>query len=203
MKSEELDVLLDACLQGDRVAQHQLWKESQDKLHAWILREWSCLQDADARAIACEAFAEALLNLRKFRRDCSFETWLCAIARRIAADYLRQLGVHDEDVSLDAVPEEVYYRRRPKEPQIPLHEEMLALLRDVMLLATHEQAVAVALRYGAHLSPAEAAARMGRSRLAFNMLVFRAMPVVKVVFESWRHGIDPLRAHGEGSECAV
>lgn len=203
MKSDDLQGLLDVCLLGDANAQRLLWKACGDKLYAWILTEWSCLQDADARAIACEAFAEALLNLPKFRREVKFETWLCGIARHIAADYLRRLCLHKNDVSLDAVPEEALYRRRRRSEKSSLHDEMRAALRDVMLLVTHEQAVAVTLRFGSLLSPAVAAAQMGRSRLAFNMLVFRATPMVKRVCELRKQGVDPLRALGEGTECAV
>ena len=45
---------------------------------------------ADAQDIAQETFFKAWRNLKKYRREKNFKTWLFAIARNTAIDYLRK-----------------------------------------------------------------------------------------------------------------
>lgn len=132
---------------------------------------WRMLAHLASRDVADdltqETYARAFDALPRFRGDSSARTWLLAIARRVAADHIRQRRARPTLV------ESVDWQRRAEQsqPRVPDLDEGLAL-RQAMGTLTAERLEAFVLTQITGLSYAEAAqvcgCRIGtiRSRVA-------------------------------------
>ncbi|MDQ3987607.1 MAG: sigma-70 family RNA polymerase sigma factor, partial [Actinomycetota bacterium] len=120
-----------------------------------------------AEDLAQETYARAFTALPRFRGDSSARTWLLAIARRVAADHLRQRRTRPTLVDT------VDWQRRAEQDQarLPGLDESIAL-QQAMRSLTIERREAFVLTQITGLSYAEAAqvcgCRIGtiRSRVA-------------------------------------
>jgi RNA polymerase sigma-70 factor, ECF subfamily len=93
----------------------------------------------DAEDLVQDAMLRAFVNVRRFRNECRFATWLTAIVNNAALSMKRK-GKNTHFVSLDGRPEEPAglgrwdipdVRRNPEEETMQL--ELLALLRTILL----------------------------------------------------------------------
>lgn len=102
--------LVSEYLSGDEAAFESLVGRYLRRVYSFSARLTGNAQDAEE--IAQETFLKVWRNLKKYRSDSSFKTWLFAIARNTAIDRLRKkdpllfadLTGGDEDVS----PEEIF-----------------------------------------------------------------------------------------------
>jgi RNA polymerase sigma-70 factor (ECF subfamily) len=91
----QIDSLIRAAQNGDHGAFEQLvrtYDQSVLRLAMNLLRS-----PEDARDVYQEAFLRVFRNLRAFRFDCSFHTWLYRIVTNICLDQLRKRKVRKED----------------------------------------------------------------------------------------------------------
>ena len=87
--------LIRAAQQGDQVAFEQLvraYDQSVLKLAMNLLRSAE-----DAADVYQEAFLRVFKNLKSFRFDCSFHTWLYRIVTNLCLDHLRKRKVRKEE----------------------------------------------------------------------------------------------------------
>lgn len=83
--------LVDRARKGDRWAAGKLFERHHQQIYN--LAFWMCSGSVeDAKDITQEAFLRAFKNLRGFRGDSSFYTWLCRIAINICLDNRRKTG---------------------------------------------------------------------------------------------------------------
>ena len=81
--------LVDRARKGDRWAAGKLFERHHQQIYN--LAFWMCSGSVeDAKDITQEAFLRAFKNLRGFRGDSSFYTWLCRIAINICLDNRRK-----------------------------------------------------------------------------------------------------------------
>src|SRR5450432_2881419 len=95
--------LIRAAQQGDQVAFEQLvraYDQSVLKLAMNLLRSAE-----DASDVYQEAFLRVFRNLKSFRFDCSFHTWLYRIVTNLCLDQLRKRKVRKEESSVVLTPE--------------------------------------------------------------------------------------------------
>ena len=80
--------LLQAVLDGDATAYRGLVEKYQGRVYAMV---YGMLRNReDARDITQEAFVKAYKNLKSFRLESSFYTWLYRIAMNLAIDFTRK-----------------------------------------------------------------------------------------------------------------
>lgn len=127
----------------------------------------------------CEnTFVKLAVNKPRFRANSSFKTFLYAIGRNIAIDYLRR--------NKNSVPIEELAETEDKinlEREYLKNEQRLAL-RSALSKLKPEYGQVLWLTYFEELSNKEAAAVMGKSTHAIETLVYRARNALKNQLES-------------------
>lgn len=94
-RAEEVRII-EAAVEGDRVAAGQLVKAHQASLYAYILR-MSGRPDV-AEDIVQDAFVRVLTNLHRFNPKYRFSTWLFTIAKRLFVNAMQKhKPVYDSD----------------------------------------------------------------------------------------------------------
>ena len=86
-----------AIIENDEQAFAELMKRYKKPVYHMILKMVRNVDDAEDLTI--EAFAKAFRNLRKFKKDYTFSTWLFRIATNNAIDFIRKKRL--ETMSLD------------------------------------------------------------------------------------------------------
>jgi RNA polymerase sigma-70 factor (ECF subfamily) len=84
--------LLDQYAAGDETAFEQLVRRHQRTIYDLAYRMLE--NHADAADLAQKAFVQAFLNLRTFRRESSFRTWLFQIGLNLCRNAIRNRGRH-------------------------------------------------------------------------------------------------------------
>lgn len=200
MNAVAIVVLVGQCRSGSANAQTELWGCVSEPLCAWIRGKFAGLQEPDVRAIACEAFAEAILKLAKFEGKSSFVTWLFSIAGNLARQYLDRESRHDADVALDSAPE-IAFRRRVRRPEEQTFDELLRdLLRAAHLVLTPDQELVVVWKLLRKLDRTEIARRLGKTVAAVDMLQQRAMERLRRVCRMQLEGHSLLSRWTDESE---
>ncbi len=87
MEKSDQQLAVDA-LRGDERAMTELVDRYLKPVYAFVYRLTGSAEDA--QDIAQETFVKVWKNLKKFRPDASFKTWVLAIARNTAIDWLRK-----------------------------------------------------------------------------------------------------------------
>src|SRR5579864_5888481 len=94
----QVDSLIRAAQDGDYDAFEQLvraYDQSVLRLAMNLLRS-----PEDARDVYQETFLRVFRNLRSFRFDCSFHTWLYRVATNLCLDHLRKRKVRKEEPAI-------------------------------------------------------------------------------------------------------
>ena len=92
------DSLIEGCLNNNRLAQQQLYKNCFDFMMR-ICRRYVNNND-DAVDLMNQAFLKVLTNLKTFRRSESFDAWITTISVHTAIDQLRKNKRYRERVAL-------------------------------------------------------------------------------------------------------
>lgn len=203
MDPKTIAVLVESCRRQDSRAQHTLWNLVAGPLFAWVKSRFPRFQEADGRAIACEAFARALLRLHKLESASHFVTWLFSIAEHIAKDYVADEELRDDDIALESVPETAFRRRPQQDDTRTFDDHLLELLRAAFIVLTPDQATVVVWRLRTRLDRAGISRRLGKSVEAVDMLFMRGMERVRRVLRIRTEGRDLLSAWEEEDGCAV
>lgn len=117
------DKLIELSQQGDLDAFEKLIIDYEKKIYVIAYRFMG--NEHDAKDLTQETFIKAFNNIKNFRRESSFSTWICRIANNACIDELRKIKRRpcdslDEEINLDEgsvskqvkderpTPEEVY-----------------------------------------------------------------------------------------------
>ena len=92
------DELLTRYAAGDRSAFEELVKRHQGRLYHFVFRHMQ--HQAVAEELVQETFVRVVSNMREFKREARFTTWLFTIARNLCFDELRKRK-HRRHASLD------------------------------------------------------------------------------------------------------
>jgi RNA polymerase sigma-70 factor, ECF subfamily len=86
--NESCDILwINETLQGNARTFNNLILKYQDPVYTFVVR--SIRNETDAEDITQNVFISAFSNLKKFRKECSFKTWLYRIATNRVKNYWR------------------------------------------------------------------------------------------------------------------
>ena len=133
-----------------------------------------------AEELAEDTFVKLVTKKPKFIGRSSFKTWLYAIGRNLAVDYIRR-NAKNKDVSLDCCTEltsdeeELEHRYIREEGRITLHRAMLRLKTEYRQVLW--------LTYFENLKAKEAARIMKRSVHSVENLIYRARLSLKSELE--------------------
>jgi RNA polymerase sigma-70 factor (ECF subfamily) len=94
---EDFKLIDRAIIENDEQAFAELMKRYRKPVYHMILKMVRNVDDAEDLTI--EAFAKAFRNMRKFKKDYTFSTWLFRIATNNAIDFIRKKKL--ETMSLD------------------------------------------------------------------------------------------------------
>jgi len=92
-------LLVERCKQDDAAAYEQLVDRYRNKILNYVARYSG--STADAEDLAQEVFIKAYLAVRKFRGECTFQTWLFQIANNVCVDRFRRVKRERVAYSLD------------------------------------------------------------------------------------------------------
>jgi RNA polymerase sigma-70 factor (ECF subfamily) len=150
-----------AARSGDRDAMRDLYERHVARVHAYVLRILGDRHDADD--VTQQVFAKLLTELDRYRPgEARFMAWVLRVAHNAAIDHVRRTRMHAcEEVYEPEARDDV----TAGEARTSLHAALASLppaQRDVLLL-THLVG----------LSPAEIAARLGRTVRSIHGLHYR------------------------------
>ena len=95
---EDFNLIDQATVENDEQAFAELMKRYKKPVYHMILKMVRNVDDAEDLTI--EAFAKAFKNLKRFKKDYTFSTWLFRIATNNAIDFIRKKRL--ETMSLDS-----------------------------------------------------------------------------------------------------
>jgi len=117
---------------------------------------WICKNKDEAEDITQEVFLKVWNNIRKYKYEYSFKTWLLTIARNTAIDYLRKKkslvfsdleNVEGENTLIDNIKDEALLA-----DEIFTKIEDAELLQQLLIKISSTQSEVVRLRYGEDLT---------------------------------------------------
>ena len=154
----QLDVIR-ACQSGDEEAFRVLFETHKDRVYSIALRYAG--DSAAAMDIAQETFLKLLSNIRQFRGDASFESWLYRLVVNSCLDYHRRRRRF-----LPLLEEALDVFRAPREDALHdlLREEQEERVQQVVAQLPEEQRIVIVLRYTEGLSYEDIADLLGCRR---------------------------------------
>ncbi|MHC1731372.1 MAG: RNA polymerase sigma factor, partial [Bacteroidales bacterium] len=179
---------LHAVTRGDELALNEFYTRYADDLFAVLYHQLGGERQS-VEDVWQETLLAGLRALPSYQGQSQLFTWLCAIARRKAADYFRRNGRTFDWVELDASPDE----DGPLEVRLlaaaaPLPEEMLlkreTKLRVVQTLnqLSPEYRLALVARYAEQQGVDEVARSLGKTYKATESLLSRARCAFQTAF---------------------
>lgn len=164
--------LLERARCGDIEAFEQLILENQNYIYNVIFR--IILKKEDAMDLTQETLIKAYINLRKFRGNSSFKTWLYRIAVNTAMDYIRKKnGIEDELIEMQdfKTPEDIIDKKATREiimrelNTLQAEYKIILVLRDIEGLSYNEIAEVTNLTLGTVKSRLSRARNILKERL--------------------------------------
>jgi RNA polymerase sigma-70 factor (ECF subfamily) len=157
--------LLEAVLEGDNTAYRGLVEKYQGRVYSMV---YGMIRNReDARDITQEAFVKAYRNLKGFRLEASFYTWLYRIAMNLAIDHTRkrkrrEVAGFDESIAskdADGGIDQIHHEDSPSKALE--RKQLLARIMDCMQKLSDDQRQVILLREVEGLSYKEIADVMG------------------------------------------
>ncbi len=155
-----LDRLLERCQQGDLQAFDQLAEAQMERIYrlaATIVRD-----DKDAEDIVQETLLRVFRQIKTYRREASFQTWLTTITVNVCRDHLRRQKLR-RMLSLDWLQERADPQKPSLADQVDQRLQNQALWQQVDRLEDKYR-LPLLLIYREHLSADEAAQALGLPR---------------------------------------
>ena len=159
MNSESDDNLVEQCKNGKREAFNMLVRRYQERVY-WTIRRIVGDRD-DALDITQDVFVKAYENIRDFRGDAHFFTWMYRIAMNLAINHVRKRKVRAA-FSLDSIEEAGDHDDREPDRLMERSEMRDIITAAIETLPAKQKAVFV-LRYYQELSYEEIAGIMNRT----------------------------------------
>ena len=151
--------VIEACQRGDEDAFRVLFESHKDRVYSIALRYAG--DSATAMDIAQETFLKLLSNIRQFRGDASFESWLYRLVVNSCLDHHRRkrrlLPLMDEMLDMFRTSSESALHEMLREEQEDRVQQVVAQLPE-------EQRIVVVLRYTEGLSYEDIADLLGCRR---------------------------------------
>ena len=160
-------------LEGDDEGMRRLIDEYYDSLALYlntITGNMTCAEDATEKV-----FVRLAVNKPRFEGRSSFKTWLYAIGKNAARDYMRSLAVRgagEKRAGMYASTEDVYIDAEEKRALYRAMEQLKPDLRQVIWLCYFEE-----------MSYEETAQIIGKSKSAVCYMLTRAKEKLRVIME--------------------
>jgi RNA polymerase sigma-70 factor (ECF subfamily) len=180
---------------GDRSAYEALVRYNADRLYAVVLR--FSATESDAEEATQEAFLRAWRNIRRFRGDARFFTWLYRIGVNEAKRILERRPGAGVVVSVEERPVEEIADDAPQLQPLAEARELREVLERAIGALPEKYRGAVVLRDVEGLSTSEAADALGLREAAFKSRLHRGRMALRAAVASYvLDDADALRDHG-------
>lgn len=157
------------------IAFGELYEQYRDRVYTYLRSRSRNAEDAVD--LTQQVFLHALDALPRYRgQDSTFAPWLFRIARNAAIDFHRRQRI---TVTWDLLPEMLQPVASDDPEGAVLHYEALARLRTRVAALEPDARELLALRFGARLTIAEAAAVVGKSEAAVKKRLFRIIQTLR------------------------
>lgn len=123
---------------GDKNALEKLIIDNYKFLLGYLIK--LCLNEELAKDLAQETITKTIINIKKFRGDCKFSTWLIQIATNLYKDYqkknkkIRNLIVLDENLKDNLLVEEVVLAKEREKLLMSTLDEIPCEMKEVFVL---------------------------------------------------------------------
>ena len=187
--SSEDPTLIAGLRRGDTEAWAEVCRRFGDALYRYAFH-LAGGEAAWAEDIRQETLMAAASAIRGFRGEAPFFGWLCAIARRKAADELRRRGRMGDPLSEESEPSGVWNRMESE----PLPEawieraELRAAVVEAMGSLPQDYRQLLTARYGEGIDVETLARRLGRSYKATESMLSRAREALRHQLKEAGHG---------------
>ncbi|MCL4793669.1 MAG: sigma-70 family RNA polymerase sigma factor [Bryobacteraceae bacterium] len=181
-RKEMENTLIAAAQAGDHEAFNTLMARHEARMRRTAMRITAHVEDAEDAVQ--QAFTSAWMNLKRFRGDSAFSTWLTRITMNEALSLLRKRNRRtfvaiDEQVRDDEEAKSVALPAEGNPEQSFLERELKALVRESMTLVRPAYREAMCLRVLEDLSLEEIAERMGIPVNTVKVHLFRGRRAMK------------------------
>ncbi len=140
---EREDVLVKRAKKGDVVAFSELVKRYERYVINLVYRTLG--RSEDAEDIAQEAFVKAFLNIKKFKEESKFSTWLSRIVVNLCMDKVREKGNREENLEEGVwltIPQSSYYSPEETLERMEIQERV----RDALINLPKDLRIVFVLR---------------------------------------------------------
>lgn len=180
-REEQDQRVLDRCLEGESEAFSEIIEAYKNSLYPMIYR-WVG-QKETAEEILQDIFLKAFRQLKKFRRESKFSTWLFQIALNRCRDFYRSQRVKREEPLNPEIP---ILDTKPREDEnVSAHQEILRL-REALKSLPPIYREALSLRYLNEMTHEEIAQTLGESLSNVKMRVTRGLIRLRKKFQKER-----------------
>ncbi len=180
-REEQDQRVLDRCLEGESEAFSEIIEAYKNSLYPMIYR-WVG-QKETAEEILQDVFLKAFRQLKKFRRESKFSTWLFQIALNRCRDFYRSQRVKKEE---PLNPEMPILDTKPREDENVSAQEQFLCLRDALKSLPPIYREALSLRYLNEMTHEEIAQALGESLSNVKMRVTRGLIRLRKKFQKGR-----------------
>ena len=173
LRVEKSEGLLNQAIQGSESAFQQLVLDEQQNVRVYLSRYIFCSQQVDD--VAQEVFLAAYGQLRSFRHESKFSTWILGIARNKARQFLRT-ELRRQKLRcrvLDAVLLNRCIEDLENEREFSVHQKRLAALRECLAQLPVHSRVLVNKFYFERHSSSSIAQNVCKSNSSVRMKLFR------------------------------
>lgn len=169
-REEQDQRVLDRCLEGEAEAFSEIIEAYKNSLYPMIYR-WVGGKET-AEEILQDVFLKAFRQLKKFRRESKFSTWLFQIALNRCRDFYRSQRVRKEE---PLNPEMPILDTKPREDENVSAQEEILRLRQALKSLPPIYREALSLRYLNEMTHEEIAQALGEKLSNVKMRVTRGL----------------------------
>jgi len=177
-REEQDRQILSRCQQGDAEAFRGVIEAYKTPLYHFIFR-WVGQQEG-AEEILQDVFLKAFRQIKNFRGEAKFSTWLFQIAMNRCRDFYRSARTRKEE-ALD--PEMPVVDSRPKEDELLQSRREIENLRSAVESLPSIYREALSMRYFAEMSIEEIAKNLGEGLSNIKMRISRGLIKLKAKLE--------------------
>lgn len=176
---------IEAVLSGDADAYARLVERHSPNVQRQM-RNFS-RDPGQSEELAHDVFVEAYLSLANFRGDAPFRHWLARIATLTGYKHWKTRDKRKKEVSLSETPDLVEAKPEPGDPT-----EAASLLHEMLATLPDEDRLVLTLMYLERCEQNEIADRMGWTRVAVAVRIYRAKKKLKKLGESepWKGRLE-------------
>ena len=182
------DMLIDEIKNGQQTAYDELMQRHQS--HVYHIAYNFTKSAEDAMDLSQTIFLKAYENLKKFRQESQFKTWLMRITYNEGQNWVRRNKKNLIQEDLDSSGVLAAHLKPSQEDEVLASENKALLIRCLYELNTKYR-LAVVLKYFENYSIKEIAETLNSSEGVVKNMLFRSLQKLRAQLRSRENGVNP------------